>query len=185
MKGHFIEHQKDKLKQARIEKQSECTRLIQQGHSEKEVAKVLDPKFRGKLVKKTHPRGDCVENPEITASTASASKRGRKAMVVGESRVIKLLNDEACSRITSFYQLAVKQHLDSPGDILEAIKAIPLHLGANQENTSVNHRFCTKGVDSWCRYQRAIAEGKVPPRHPSFLRLEAVGLVTRVFSKYN
>ena len=56
MKGHLIEHQKDKLKQARREKQSERTRLIQQGHSEKEVAKVLYPKFRGKLLRKTHPR---------------------------------------------------------------------------------------------------------------------------------
>ena len=74
-------------------------------------------------------------------------------MVVEESREIKFLSDEACSRITSFYQLAVKQHPGNPGDILEAVKAIPLHLGANEETASVNHRFCTKWVDSWCRYQ--------------------------------
>ena len=136
-------------------------------------------------MRKTHPRGDWVENPENPASTASASKRGRKAIVVGEHREIKFLIDEACSRITSFYQFAVKQHLCNQGDISQAIKPIPLHLGANEENASVNHRFCTKGVDSWCRYQRAIAEEKIPPPHPSFLSLEAVGLVTRFFSKYN
>ena len=90
-----------------------------------------------------------------------------------------------CSRITSFYQLAVKQHLGNPGEILEAIRAIPLHLGANRANASVNHRYCARGVESWCRYQRAIAGEEEPPRHPNFLSVEAVGLVTRVFSKYN
>ena len=90
-----------------------------------------------------------------------------------------------CSCITSFYQLAVKQHLGNPGAKLEAIKAIPLHLGANRDNASVNHCLCPRGVDSWCRYQRAIAEGNTPPRHPIILGTGALEIVTRVFSKYN
>ena len=175
MKVHLIEHQKDQLKQARLEKQSERTKLITLGRSAKSVDKELGTKFKGMLVRNTLPRGDWNTNPEVPMSTSSATKRGRKA---------KVLSDEMCSRITSFYQLAVKQHLGNPGAILEAITAIPLHLGADGENASVNHRFCAQGVDSWCRYQRAIAEGNIPPRHPNFLSVGAVELVTRVFSKY-
>lgn len=50
-----------------------------------------------------------------------------------------------CSHITSFYQLAVKQHLGNLGEIIAAIRAIPLHLGANRDNASVNHKYCAKG----------------------------------------
>ena len=185
MKGHLIDHQKDQLKQARIEKQSERTKILQLGQSAKTVDKDLGFRYRGKLQRRTLPRGDWGTIPEVPTPTSSASKRGRKAKVVEESIEVKFLSDEMCSRITSFYQLAVKQHLGNPGAILEAIKAIPLHLGANRDNASVNHSLCPRGVDSWCRYQRAIAEGNTPPRHPNFLGTGALEIVTRVFSKYN
>ena len=130
MKGHLIEHQKDILKQARSDKKSERSKLMTLGGDERSVKKQLDAKFKGQLVRKTKPRGDWGE----------------------ESVEVKFLSDEMCSRITSFYQLAVKHHLGNSAQILEAVKAIPLHLGANDENASENHRFWSKGPDSWCRY---------------------------------
>ena len=48
-----------------------------------------------------------------------------------------------------------------------------------------NYKSYAKGVEAWCRYQRAIARGEEPPCHPNFLSLQAVELVTRVFTKYN
>ena len=67
-----------------------------------------------------------------------------------------------CSRITSFYQLAVKQHLGYTAEILEAVKAIPFHLEPNDQNASENHKFCPKGSESWSRYQRALSSGEIP-----------------------
>ena len=163
MKGHLIDHQKDLLKQARSDKKTERSKLITLGGDERSVKRQLDTQFKGKLVRKTKPRGDWGE----------------------ESVEVKFLSDEMCSRITSFYQLAVKQHLGNSAEILEAVKAIPLHLGANDENASENHSFCPKGPDSWCRYERALSSGDIPPRHPNYLGHNAVGLITKVFSKYN
>ena len=41
------------------------------------------------------------------------------------------------------------------------------------------------GSESWCRYQRAHSSGEILPRHPNYLSVDAVELITRVFSKYN
>ena len=163
MKGHLIEHQKDILKQARSDKKTERSKLITLGGDERSVKKKIDAKFKGQLQRKTKPRGDWGE----------------------ESVELKFLSDEMCSRVTSFYQLAVKQHLGNSAEIFEAVKSISLHLGANDENASENHKFCPKGPGSWCRYQRALSSGDIPPRHPNYLGLNVVELITKVFSKYN
>ena len=64
--------------------------------------------------------------------------------------------------------------------------AIPKLLVANDEHADVNHQFCTKGIHSWCTiYQRAIAEGITPPKHPNYLFPEEIELVEHVFTKYN
>ena len=104
------------------------------GGDQSSVKKQVDAKFKGQLQRKTKPRGAWGE----------------------ESVDVKFLSDEMCSRVTSFYQLAVKHHLGNSEEILEAVKAIPLHLAANDEDASENHRFHPKRPDSWCRCQRAL-----------------------------
>ena len=53
------------------------------------------------------------------------------------------------------------------------------------------HQFCPKGVDSWCKYQKALAKKEAPPKHkpkisnlakyirPDFVQLMNWDLLTR------
>ena len=87
-------------------------------------------------------------------------------------------------KITYFFKLAVKQNVGKPKDILQSIRAIPLHLGANDQNAEVMHRLCPKGQQSWCRYNRAIANGIAPNSHPNFLSATSVELVQDIFKRF-
>ena len=70
---------------------------------------------------------------------------------------------------------------------MSAIKAIPLHLSANDENAAINHRFCPSGKQSWCQYQAAISCKRPIPIHPNYLSQEAVDIINSTFDyfKYN
>ena len=61
----------------------------------------------------------------------------------------------------------------------KAIKTIPYHLGANDNNASEYHRFCPYEKDSWCQYQSAKFDKRPPPHHPSYLSQDAVNIIYR------
>ena len=92
-----------------------------------------------------------------------------------------------CGMIASYYRLAVQRNIGDIDEIIQAINAIPLHLGANDENAKSNHRDCPKVQDSWCQYQAAIFDRRIAPRHPNFLSETAVQLIFDTFDdfKYN
>ena len=92
-----------------------------------------------------------------------------------------------CAQIASYYRLAVQQNTNDIPSIIRAINAIPLHLGANDENAATNHRYCPRCQDSWCLYQAAIFNNRTPPNHPNYLSQTAVGLIFSTFDdfKYN
>ena len=182
MKDHLIEHQKDKLKQARASKKFELKYLEKEGMDSQKAKRHVDIQFKGQLVRKNVSRGPWGESPEEPIYIDSTSKK--VPQVKSHSTDIRFLTDEMCSRITSFYQLAVRQSLGNPDLILQSIQAIPLHLGANEFNSETNHKFCPKGVGSWCLYRNSIAHGQTPPRHPKCLSPDSVELVQAVFSKY-
>ena len=46
------------------------------------------------------------------------------------------------------------------------------------------HEFCTKGEFSWCHYQKAIALGQMPPKHPSYLSEECRNRVLDILAPY-
>lgn len=142
--------------------------------------KAIDKQFQGQLVRRYTPRGSWGTEASSFTPQRSSSKKS-----TNEPVSIKFLTDGICARITSFYQLAVKQNIGDCDAIYKSIEAIPLHLAANIENAEHNHSKCPIGNTSWYRYNRAIAEGVEPPSHPNYLSQECVELVSRVFDKYN
>ena len=68
--------------------------------------------------------------------------------------------------------------------ILAAVKAIPLHLSATEQNADVNHQFCPYTTDSWCRYQQAIFNCESPPSHPNYLGADATSLIQDLFADF-
>ena len=191
MKGHLINHQKDKLKRTREDKKREEI-VIEESTTtielQTQMKKKVSSKYAGKLVRTNIQRGEwkdlvptrLLQSPVRPSKGASAKSRKNKAPIE-----LKYLSDEMCSRITSFYQLTVKQNAGDIAAILKSIDAIPLHLGANEANAEQNHALCPLGENSWCRYQRARAIGELPPRHPNYLSEQAVELVREIFTKFH
>ena len=69
----------------------------------------------------------------------------------------------SCGQIAPYYRLAVQRNAGDVTSILEAIKAILLHLSETDENADVNHQYCPYCIDSRCRYQQAIVKCESPP----------------------
>ena len=73
------------------------------------------------------------------------------------------------AQIASFYCLAVQRNRNDIATTIRAMIAIPLHLCANDENATTNHRYCTLTQDSWCHYEAAIFDNRTPPQHLNYL----------------
>ena len=89
-----------------------------------------------------------------------------------------------CAQIASYYCLAVQRNTSDVPSIIRAINVIPLHLGANDDNAAINHRYCPYRQDSWCQYQGGIFNKHTPPHHPNYLSETAVELIFNTFDEF-
>ena len=70
-------------------------------------------------------------------------------------------------KITSLDPFVVKSKICGNLNALrEALLGIVYHLAADDDNCTVMHKFCQKGANSFCNYQKAIALGDIIPEHP-------------------
>ena len=189
MKVHLMDEQDKVLKAKRADKKRkeiciEDTVAIEFQEAHK---KNLRKQYAGTLVRTQVQRGSWTDAlpARLFPSPVRPSKKTCQSKKDKAPVELKYLSQEMCARITSFYQLAVKQHLGDSDTILKSIKAIPLHLGANEHNATTNHSLCPTGPQSWCRYQKAIAAGEKPPRHPNYLSVQAVELVCKIFRQFH
>ena len=122
-----------------------------------------------------------------TLKADSKVREGWKGESTMKSVAIRHLSVAMCAQIASYYRLAVQRNTNDIPSIIRAINAIPLHLGANDENPATNHRYCPHRQDSWCHYQAAIFNNRTPPHHPNYLSQTAVDLIFSTFNyfKYN
>ena len=163
MKINLVKRQEKVLKTAKFEKAGAKQFYEKELQlSKKELTKKLG-EFRGKVRRDATKRTEWDELP---------------------SKAIRTISDAVAGQVASYYRIAVKRNVGDIPAIQSAIKAIPLHLGANNENAAENHQHCPQGVDSWCQYNSSIAKGKPPPNHPNFLSEEAVTLIDNVFHDF-
>ena len=160
MKGNLFKRQEKVLTVARADKAAKSREIAKKGTSKAAVKKVLDKEFRGKLQRSSKCR-------ETWQSTSSEE--------------IRHLSVSMCAQIASYYRLAVQRHSGNVPAILNAIRAIPLHLSANDYNAEDNHVHCPFTSDSWCRYQSAKFNGQLIPTHPNFLGADATNLIVELF----
>ena len=164
MKANLCHKQEVSLKDARRSKEVYIKELIESGKSKTEASKILRPKYAGTLRKVSKPREGW------KSSSASVE--------------IKYLSEAMCGQITSYFRLAVQRNKGDIDAIIKAIKAIPYHLGANDDNSEEYHRFCPFEEDSWCMYQSAIYNNKPPPHHPNYLSEVAVNMILDLFDGF-
>ena len=108
----------------------------------------------------------------------------KETSVESQSNEIKYMTRQLSGNISHLYRLALQHNDGYPNRAKTEIDAIPLHLGANDNNVPTNHRFCPIGEDSWCAYQKAISDGSALPEHSEYLSKALVKHIYRIFSRY-
>lgn len=91
------------------------------------------------------------------------SMRGKKLedgkSLFGKGR----LTDKLIVELTTYYGGAIRNNKNSVMDMRKAIWAIYFHKRSNDQEPL--HDFCPQGDASWCKYQKAKAEGKLKNFH--------------------
>ena len=164
MKTNLFKKQEVVLKDARTSKKVHTKELMKKGKSRKEAGKILAPEYAGTLRKSSKTR-------ESWKSSANSVE-------------IKYLSESICGQIASYYRLAVQRNRGDTDAIIQAVMAIPYHLGANDDNSKDYHRFCPFATDSWCQYQSAKYNKQPLPHHPNYLSEEAVNIILELYTDF-
>ena len=160
MKTNLHKRQDKVLKTARSDKAAMSRALTKKGLGKKEVSRKVDPLFKG---------------------TIQRSSKGREFWDKKSAEEIRHLGLAVCGQIASYYRLAVQRNAGNVASIIAAIKAIPLHLSATDENAEVNHQYCPYTADSWCSYQQPTF---FSPSHLNYLGAESTTLILDLFQEF-
>ena len=87
------------------------------------------------------------------------------------------LTDANIDKLQRYYGNAIRENVGDSKAMIDACWAVFYHSCSTDENP--RHHYCPGGKESWCHYNRALAEGRVPshskpPRIPPDL-VEFVG----------
>ena len=61
---------------------------------------------------------------------------------------------------------------------------IVYHLAANDDNCHDMHKYCEKGADSFCMYQKAVTLGDIIPKHPRCISLACKDRILDILGPY-
>ena len=170
MKINLCNRQKAVLKAARNDKKAEVRYLMKEKQMNKqEINKKIGRKYVG------------------TIKEDSKTSEGWKGESIKKSVAINHISVAMCAQIASYFRLAVQRNKNDISSIIRAINAIPLHLGASDENAATNHRYCPHCQNSLCQYQAAIFNDRTVLHHPNYPSQTAVDLIFSTFDdfKYN
>ena len=118
---------------------------------------------------------------KLVKSEMEASK---PSSVESPSNEIQYMTQQVSGNIAHLYRLALQHNDGYPIRAKTEIDAIPLHLGANDDKASMNHRYCPIREDSWCAYQKAIYNSSNPPEHSEYLSEALVMHIYQLFSRF-
>lgn len=77
------------------------------------------------------------------------------------------LTQERIKKITNYYGYALRSNTNDVPGMKKAVEATLLHITSTDD--APNHSKCPEGADSWCKYNRALANGDLPPPHKNAL----------------
>lgn len=91
------------------------------------------------------------------------------------------LTDVVINKLTTFYGNAIRQHPDSLQNMRNAVWAVYFHTRSTDQEPL--HSFCPIGVESWCKYQQAVAKGTISTfRHKGSLPSAVMDAIKPVFN---
>ena len=90
-----------------------------------------------------------------------------------------------CAPIASYYRLSIQRNVGDVYAIVQAVKAIPYHLEANDDNAKEYHRYCPYVKRKYgSQYQAAKFDYRSPPQHPNFLSETAMKIILDIFAEF-
>ena len=88
----------------------------------------------------------------------------KEASVESQPKEIKNMTRSLSGKFSHLYRLALRNNEGNPTGAKAEINAIPSHLGANDSNSSENHRSCQCVENSRCDYQSSFKQISSPSK---------------------
>ena len=107
---------------------------------------------------------ECVNHCDKRMGTA-LRKKAKEERLGG--RRYGALTANSCNVLQSYYRNAIMKNLEKSDSMREAIMASLFHCMSTDE--SPEHQKCPQGPDSWCFYNKAVANGQDPPKHKDLI----------------
>ncbi|XP_049275229.1 uncharacterized protein LOC125759852 [Rhipicephalus sanguineus] len=77
------------------------------------------------------------------------------------------LTQEKIKKIANYYGYALRSNINAMPAMKRAVEATLLHMTSTDD--APKHSNCPEGASSWCKYNRALANGESPPSHKNAL----------------
>ncbi|KAH7973926.1 hypothetical protein HPB49_007080 [Dermacentor silvarum] len=77
------------------------------------------------------------------------------------------LTQDRIKKIANYYGWALRSHKNDMPGMKRAVEATLRHMSST--NDAPKHDLCPEGLESWWRYNRAVAKGEEPPAHKNSL----------------
>lgn len=101
-----------------------------------------------KVVKK-----ECVGHVQKRVGTALRKLKKEKKGMGGKGK----LTDRMIDRLQNYYGIAIRSNVGNLSEMKKAIYASLMHCASSKDRNL--HCYCPEGADSWCRFNRDIANG--------------------------
>ncbi|KAH7960309.1 hypothetical protein HPB49_018600 [Dermacentor silvarum] len=77
------------------------------------------------------------------------------------------LTQDRIKKITCYYGYTLRSHRNDVPGMQKAVQATLQHMSSTDK--APRHDLCPKGPESWCRFNRAVANNEEPPPHKNSL----------------
>lgn len=91
------------------------------------------------------------------------------------------LTDQKIRKIASYYGYALRSHPHDVPAMQKAVQATLRHMASTDD--APDHSLCPDGPSSWCKYNRAVANGEEPPAHKDALPDSVRAALEPVFAR--
>ena len=127
---------------------------------------------------------DCINHVAKRLGTGLRNKVAEwrtKRVTIGGRKVGSFKKDTII-KLGNFYRKAIKDNASDIEKMKTAIYASLFHMSST--DTSPKHNNCPAGLESWCFYQRALANGEKPKSHSNMKTRLSEDVLSKIIPVY-
>ena len=135
------------------------TSLMGDGDAKTHLRVLQADPYDGRDIKRLQCTNHVAKSMGTALRKLVAAHKGTDESISGKGK----LTDVRIKELTNYYGKAIKSHAGNLQEMEVAVWATFFHTISTNDNPQ--HDLCPKGSQSWCFYQRAIAEDREPRDH--------------------